>query len=402
MKLEENGIKQGAVIELLERITEKDKKYASGHILGSMCTFPHEFSTRLASMFPEKNLGDPGLFPGTARLEEDCIQMMGDMLGCEKVVGNITTGGSEANIIAMRVAKKMKAIGHPEVIIPETAHASFHKAADFMGFTLKELKIDADFQIDLGDLERAITSNTLAVVGIAGTTSLGLVDPIEEMGKIIEERDSDIFFHVDAAFGGFVLPFLVELGHDIPKYDFTVNAVHSMTCDPHKMGMNLIPSGGFMLREEIYRDGLGFDIPYLAGGAFKHFNIMGTRPGSVVIACWGLMKHLGKNGLRKVVNTCWENTLYFRDRIRELDKYIDVAAEPLMNVIGIVSVTHVSIARIDATLKENGWYLGLFKDMTPPLVRVVLMPHITRETIDDFFDVFERVLKDLNSTPQVY
>ncbi len=323
--------------------------------------------------------------------------MLGDMLGDENVVGNLVAGGSEANIVAMHVAKlSCPSMGKPEVIVPASAHASFQKASEFMGFNLRVLPLNESFEIDLGDFENALNENTVAVAGIAGTTSLGLIDPLEEMAEIIEARDADIFFHVDAAFGGFVLPFLRDLGHDLPKFDFSIPAIKSITCDPHKMGMNLIPSGGFILRESYYHDVLGFDIPYLAGGAFKHFNFTGTRPGNVAIACWGLMQHLGREGFRDIVRECWDNTVYFRKRLDELSRYVLVAHEPLMNVIGIKSVTGVSMKEIDTALRNAGWYLGYFGKMDPPIERVVIMPHVQQPAIDEFMVDLEKILKQLN------
>jgi len=397
MKLQERGESQQQVLDKIEKAVAEDERYDSGRILGSMCTFPHEFAIKIASMFPEKNLGDPGLFPGTSRLEAETIQMLGDLLGEEHVVGNIVGGGSEANIIAMRVAKKFNEhLENPEVIAPETVHASFHKAADFMGFKIKIIKVNEEFEVDLAEFDSAINENTIGVVGIAGTTSLGLVDPIEEMGKIIESKRNDIYFHIDAAFGGFVLPFLRDLGHEFPMYDFSVPQVKGMTIDPHKMGLNLIPSGSFILREHIYKDVLGFDIPYLAGGAHQHFNVMGTRPGNVVLACWGLLHHLGREGFRAVVKDCWENTLYLRERIGELEQYINVAHEPVINVLGIKSVTNVPMVEIDKALRNKGWYLGFFRGFNPPIERIVIMPHVTRQAIDEFIDDFATILKDLN------
>ena len=80
---------------------------------------------------------------------------------------------------------------------------------------------------------------------MAGTTEFGQVDPVEEIGRIAEEKD--VFFHVDAAFGGFVIPFL----EGCPlKFDFAVPGVSSIAIDPHKMGMSTIPSGGLLYRNE--------------------------------------------------------------------------------------------------------------------------------------------------------
>jgi len=57
---------------------------------------------------------------------------------------------------------------------------------------------------------------------------------------------NDLFLHVDAAFGGFVIPFL-DRKYD---FDFSVKGVSSITADPHKMGMSTIPAGGLLFREE--------------------------------------------------------------------------------------------------------------------------------------------------------
>jgi tyrosine decarboxylase/aspartate 1-decarboxylase len=115
-----------------------------------------------------------------------------------------------------------------------------------LGIKLRKANLKDDFQLDLNHFESLINRNTCGVVGIAGTTSLGLVDPIKEMGDIIE--DNEIFFHVDAAFGGFILPFLKYLNFQVPLWDFSVPSVDSITADPHKMGFGIIPTGGIFLR----------------------------------------------------------------------------------------------------------------------------------------------------------
>ena len=81
-----------------------------------------------------------------------------------------------------------------------------------------------------------IDRNTICLVGVAGTTEYGMVDPIEDLSKIACEHD--IFLHVDAAFGGMVIPFLER---PIP-FDFALPGVTTIAVDPHKMGMSTIPA----------------------------------------------------------------------------------------------------------------------------------------------------------------
>jgi len=270
--MQKEGIEKQKILELLEKKLKKDLSYDSGSILGSMCSEPLNFTKEIHNKYISKNLGDPGLFLGTAELENEVIREIGELFGDGNIYGTFTTGGSEANLIAMRIARNLHPqIKKPEIVLPCSAHISFDKAADLLNIKLKKVNLLDNFQLDLNHLESLINDKTCAVVGVAGTTSLGLVDPIEEIGEYIQGRD--IFFHVDAAFGGFVLPFLKELGYPVPAWDFSVKRVDSITADPHKMGLGVIPSGGYLIKDASILKKTGFEIPYLAGGNFKHFHI---------------------------------------------------------------------------------------------------------------------------------
>ena len=386
-----DGLKKQEIIDILEKKLSKDFSYESGYILGSMCTDPLEFGREIYIKYLSKNLGDPGLFPGSADLESELIAEIGELFNGSGIIGTITTGGSEANIIAMRIAKNLRPdIKKPEIVVPVSAHMSFEKAGDLMGFKIQKAHLKENFELDLNYFESLINKNTVGVVGIAGTTSLGLIDPIEDIGQIIEGRE--IFFHVDAAFGGFVLPFLKELKHNIPTWDFKVKSLSSITADPHKMGLGIIPTGGIFLRNPTILQKTGFEIPYLAGGNFKHFHIVGTRPGGTVIAFWAIMKHLGKNGFIEIVKRCMENTDYLVKRLLEI-KGIKLATDPVMNVVGITTENGESICEIEEELRKKNWMLGKFIDFN--LIRLVIMPHVKKSHLSKFADELEVIVKKL-------
>lgn len=377
----------------LENKLSKDLSYDSGFIMGSMCTEPSSFAIEIFAKYISKNLGDPGLFPGTAEIEIELIKEIGILFGCSDVMGTITTGGTESNIIAMRIAKYLsKNINKPEFVVPSSAHISFNKGADLLGITLKKAKLKEDFTLDLEDLQSLVSENTIGIGGIAGTTPLGLVDPIEEMAQIAEENDC--FLHIDGAFGGFVLPFLKNLGYEIPKWDFSVKNVHSITADPHKMGLGPIPGGGFFMKSSSLKEEIRYEIPYLAGGCFKHFNLVGTRSGASVIAFWAIWKYLGISGYEKIIKECMENTLYLTKQIEDIPN-IKVASKPLMNVVGITTENSVSVAKIDSELRKNKWMLGLFNDIN--VLRAVIMPHVKKEHIDKFCEDLSVVSKNIHT-----
>jgi tyrosine decarboxylase/aspartate 1-decarboxylase len=383
----EEGLDKNVILKLLEEKLKIDKSYETGSILGSMCTVPLDLGTEVYMKYASKNLGDPGLFLGTLALEEELATEIGELFGGKNITGTFTTGGSEANLIALRIARKLRTdIKKPEIVLPISAHISFDKAADLLGIKLRKARLKSDFTLDLNEFESLINKNTCGVVGVAGTTSLGLVDPINEIGQMIKGKD--IFFHVDAAFGGFVLPFLKNLNFKTPLWDFSVKEVDSITADPHKMGMGVIPTGGIFLRDKSILEKIGFEIPYLAGGNFKHLSIVGTRSGGTVIAFWAIMKSLGIKGFNKIIKHCMDNTNYLVKRIGEIRGF-KLPTEPVMNIIGITTENGESICSIDKQLRKRNWMTGKFVDFN--LIRVVIMPHVQKIHLDNFCDDLEKI-----------
>jgi tyrosine decarboxylase/aspartate 1-decarboxylase len=387
----EEGLEKQEILKKLETKLGKDLSYDSGSILGSMCTNPLEFGIEVFMKYVSRNLGDPGLFLGTYELEKELVSEIGELFGGKNIIGSLTTGGSEANLIAMRIAKKLRPdIFKPEIVVPISAHISFDKAADLLGITLRKVNLTDDFKLDLNHFESLINRNTCGVVGIAGTTSLGLIDPIAEIGKIIQDRN--IYFHVDAAFGGFVLPFLKNLGFQVPSWDFSIESVDSITADPHKMGLGIIPTGGLFIRNASILQKVGFNIPYLAGGDFKHLHVVGTRSGGTIIAFWAIIKSLGMNGFTKIVKKCMENTFFLVKKIQRINK-IKLVTEPVMNIVGFTSEDGEKINVIEEKLRKLNWMVGKFELFN--IIRIVVMPHVQKNHLVNFCNDLEKILEEL-------
>ncbi|MHA1519043.1 MAG: tyrosine decarboxylase MfnA [Promethearchaeota archaeon] len=382
----------------LENILDNDIPYNSGQILGAMSTPPHEIAAKLYSKYIEKNIGDRGLNPGTAKLENHLVTLMGNLLGAEnskQFGGNMTSGGTESNLIAINLAKTLQPhIQKPNIVISEAAHYSFEKISHLMNIELRYAPILPDLLPDMAKFEALINDNTIALVGIAGTSALGLVDPIDKMAKLA--RNYNKFLHVDGAFGGFVLPFLEKLGMKYPLYDFRLPEVSTFSVDPHKMGMNINPSGLFLARNnglDHRVDNVGFQIPYLAGGGHQSFNILGTRPGAPVIAFWGLIQYMGFDGFMQIMKKSWNLTLLLQDYLSEISQ-LRIVAPPQMNVLGIQfsNPNKNNTRKLNQKLRDRGWYLGHFDQWD--LLRFVMMPHVTSEHLASFIVDLKQILRD--------
>ncbi|NJE05564.1 tyrosine decarboxylase MfnA [Thermococcus sp. M36] len=368
------GASEEEVLEELERKTSRDLTFDSGRILGSMCTYPHPFAVRVVQTYIDRNLGDPGLHVGSQRIEGEAIEMLSSLLGLKKGYGHIVSGGTEANILAVRAFRNLADVEKPELILPESAHFSFIKASEMLRVKLVWAKLKEDHSVDVKDVEAKITDNTIGIVGIAGTTGLGVVDDIPALSDLA--LDYGLPLHVDAAFGGFVIPFAKELGYEIPDFDFRLKGVQSITIDPHKMGMVPIPAGGIIFREKKFLEAISVPAPYLAGGKVWQATITGTRPGASALAVWAMIKHLGFDGYKDVVRKAMELSRWFAAELKKIPG-VYLIREPVLN---IVSFGTENLEEVEEELKRRGWGISAHRGY----IRIVMMPHVKREHLEEF------------------
>ena len=385
--MDDKPVDKEDILKELSEMHKLDYDYADGRILGSMCTEAHPFAKEVYYDFLDTNLGDPGLFKGTRLIETKVIESIGELLSIEKPYGHIVTGGTEANLMAIRAARnharKYKGIVDGEIIVPASAHFSFKKAADMLNLRIVEADLDDNYKIDVESVKELISDKTVAIVAIAGTTELGLIDPIEEISKIAFENN--IYFHVDAAFGGFIIPFLRRLGFDLPVFDFSLEGVCSITVDPHKMALAPIPAGGIIFREEEYLEVMAVDSPYLT--VKTQSTIVGTRLGASSAATYAIMKYFGKEGYSKMAKELMDTTNFFKDGLEEIG--YEVVCEPELNIVAF-NHPDMNTNVLAEKLEGLGWKVSVAK--CPVAIRVVLMNHIKishiKELLEDLKGIY--------------
>jgi len=371
------------VLRELDDFQRRDFSFASGRILGSMCALPHPIAREAYIRFLETNLGDPELCPGTKAIEERFVAFLAELLHAPRTAtGQIVSGGTEGNITAMWLAKQLT--GKKEIVLPKSAHFSFAKIASLMSLKLVEVPLTKEFAMDVSALKKRIQSTTAGVVGVAGSTELGAVDPIPEIGEMCAEEH--LFFHVDAAFGGFVIPFLRELGYDVPAFDFQCRGVSTISLDSHKMGYSAIPLGTLMIRESSWLREITVESPYISSE--RQTGILGTRSGAPVAAAYAVSRYLGHEGYIEVVRSCMDVTRYAQRRITGLG--LSLVMEPTMNVLGVRLKRPATVVK---RLSEQGWRVNKVERLS--CIRIVCMPHITKQIIDEFIPVLKKTCEEV-------
>jgi tyrosine decarboxylase/aspartate 1-decarboxylase len=356
--MRESGSSEEDLFSFLSSKKQEDRGYRK--VLSSMCTVPHPVAVRAHMMFMETNLGDPGLFRGTAAIERMLVEQLGSLMHHPGAGGYATSGGTESNLQALRIARKLRNVASPNIVVPESAHFSFEKACDILSMELRTVPCDDRYRMDTEYLDASIDRNTACIVGIAGTTEYGVTDPIAHLSDLAEDRD--LYLHVDAAFGGLVLPFLDK---PIP-FDFSLPGVSSLSVDPHKMGLSTIPAGCLLVREPEMLETLNVDTPYLT--VKQEYTLSGTRSGGAVTGAFAVLEYLGREGLRAIVKGCMANT-------RRLIDGMETWGYPA------VVTPDVNVATFHCGRTPAGWQVSRTRNGH---MRIVCMPHIHRDVIEAY------------------
>jgi len=283
---------------------------------------------------------DPTVYPSARRLENDLVAAtLGHLRAPEEAVGTVTSGGTESVILAVKTArdyarKHRPQITDPNMLLPETAHASFQKAAHYLG--VKAILVDVDpvtMEASMDDVRAKLDENTILLVGSAPSYAHGVIDPIAELGALAQEKD--LLLHVDACIGGWVLPFERDLGVELPEFDFQVPGVTSMSVDLHKYGFT--PKGISILaqRNRELRSAQYYSCATWSGYSIINPTIQGSKSLAPMTAAWAVIQRLGKSGYRELIAKTWKATEQFVAGVGEIDG-IHVLGKPVM---GLVAVT---------------------------------------------------------------
>ncbi len=282
--------------------------------------------------------------PTSALIEDRVIRWLCELIGYgPEAFGVLASGGSEANLIALKCARDSAdgtirsqgmrpARGDLVVYASEQCHFSLEKSVDILGMgrqCLRKIDTDERFHIRV-DLLRAQIAKDLShgrvpccIVGMAGATSTGVIDPLPELAAIA--RENDCWFHVDAAYGG-GLAFSDKHEEKLRG----IELANSITFDPHKWmfvpfacGATLVRDGGNVLRdsfdispEYLSEDRGGADVEY----DFFRYGQMGTRRFNA-LKLWMAFKSMGKRGYAETVDRHLALTSYLAARLDELPDF---------------------------------------------------------------------------------
>jgi len=376
-------LRETEIIRKLLEIYSKTPKHDDGYILGSMTTRPDNIAVYAYNLFIHTNAGDTKIFPAIEYFSEEIIGFMSKLYG--RCTGFVTSGGTESNIIALYVAREKTR--RKLVIAPETVHHSVIWAAHLLGMEIRRVPVNDDHVADVrlvNEIVKNKKDEIAAIVLTAGTTEWGTIDPIEEVADIA--RRYDIYLHIDAAYGGLFIPPLYRKGYIKTNLKF-FDGVSSISVDFHKNGLSPIPSGLILFRDEELLSYARRELPYTLGK--YQYGLLGTRPGGSVAAVWAVIKKHGLEGYSIIAEKCLDTALYLYEKLSKINNVI--VWKPVLPIVVFKHKTIDSWDLLDSLI-SYGYYI--YRAPSIDGLRIVAMPHVTKEHIDRFIEIFMKILKE--------
>jgi len=303
---------------------------------------------------------------GARDMEREVISGMGALLGSDAAAGFITSGGSESNLCAL-LAAKSRAGRSGSVVMPRYAHYSFYKGCRM--FDLEPIAVDPPpgryGTVEPSQIAAAVRDDTIAMIGTAGTWPFGTVDPIGDLAGIAADRG--IYFHVDACFGGFILPFLERAGYhdDLRPWDFRVPGVCSVSADLHKNGMVPPPASSLYFRDaELLEHARRIAPP---GGTLS-----GTRPTGPIASAWTAFQLLG---LERYMAVSVRSMQLKEQLIAGLLEIPGLAVVPDSKInIFVAYSPEADLRPVAAQMTERGWMFVTNAQPEPVAICLCTMP----------------------------
>jgi glutamate/tyrosine decarboxylase-like PLP-dependent enzyme len=333
------------------------------------------------------NALNPFKFPEIAALEHEVVAMTGALTHVPaQGGGSMTSGGTESILMSMLVSReraRARGVDRPEILAPHSAHPAYAKAAHYFGMDLVQIPLDDSWRADVAAAARLASASTAVVVASAFSYPYGVMDPVADLASIAAEHGAGC--HVDACIGGFVLPFLERLGHDVAPWDFRVDGVTEISADVHKYGY--VPKGSSVIlhRDPDWSSHQVFLYDQWPAGLYGSPAIAGARPAAPIAVAWAVMRYLGLDGYTEMMRGVMATTAKVRSAIDALAS-VEIIGEPIGPVLSMHS-KELDLYAVGDVMDEKGWNLN--RNTEPRSLHLMLSPahaDVVDELIADLTD----------------
>lgn len=386
-RLPDQGAARDEVLtDIAAMAKSEDATGDAGRVSGSLYSGDHEhyhFLTQVFEHFAHANVLQRDMYPSATKFEGEIIAMAADLFHDPQPIGVVTSGGSDSLVHALYAyreeAREGRGIRTPNVVLPVTAHVALSKGAHWLGIEVRSAPLTEAFVADVDAMADLVDDDTIAIVGSAGDYAHGLIDPIERMSALAQDRG--VGLHVDGCLGGFLLPWAEQLGYDVPTWDFRAPGVTSISADTHKYGYALKGTSVLLYRDAALRSRQWFASTDWPGGLYLSPGLAGSRSGGLIASTWAAMVTMGREGYLAKAEAILATNDTIKAGIRAGIPELSVIGDPLF--MTSFQSSEVDVYLVNDALKERGWRMNSLQ-LPPALHFCVTGPNTQPGVAEDF------------------
>ena len=377
MSLPAEGRPAADVLAALDAAKADDVRWRSGRALTLAYVPPAEvldLQAEAYARFLGENALNTDAFPSLRMLQAEVVDVVsGWVHGGDQAAGFLTSGGTESILLAVRAARERgrteRGVTEPEMVLAESAHAAFEKAADYFGVRSVRVPVDGGWRADVGAMAAAVNDRTVLVVASAPQYPQGVVDPVTEVAALAAAQG--ISCHVDACIGGVTLHYLERLGQPVVPWDFRVDGVTSISVDLHKYGYTAKGVSVLLHRTKALRRYQTFLTDRWLGGRYGSSGVLGTKSGGTIAVAWAVLEHLGDAGYLRLTAAARRATEALADGIAAIEG-LELMAPPDATLVAIRATdpAGLDVNAVADALRRRGWYLD--RQGPPPSLHCTL------------------------------
>ena len=382
-------------------------------------TYMDEYGTRLMNEAVGINYIDETEYPRVAVMCGRCINMVANMWNspeeAEWKTGAVGIGSSEACMLGgvaawLRWRDRRRAQGKPydkpNLVMSTAYQVVWEKFCQLWQIEMRTVPITREHTtLNIDEAIRMCDENTICVVPIAGVTWTGMNDDIEALDKALDKYNAktgyDIPIHVDAASGGFILPFI----NPKKKWDFRLKWVLSISTSGHKYGLVYPGLGWVVWKDKKYLpDQMSFSVNYL-GANISQVGLNFSRPAAQILAQYYNFIHLGEDGYRDIHSNSMNIAQYCHDEIGKIP-YFKNYSDTLENPLFIWSLNPEfektakwTLFDLQDKLMQSGWMVPAYtmpkniEDMV--VMRVVVRQGMSRDMANMLIEDIRNAVEEL-------
>lgn len=402
----------------------KDETYAETqprlNLATFVTTYMDDYATRLMNESIAINYIDQTEYPRVAVVASRCINMVANLWNspeeAESKTGAVGIGSSEACMLGgvaawLRWRKRRMEEGKPHdkpnLVMSTGMQVVWEKFCQLWQIELRQVPLTRKNRtLCAKEALKMCDENTICIVPIAGVTWTGLNDDIETLNHELDAYNKmtgyDIPIHVDAASGGFILPFI----NPEHKWDFRLKWVKSISTSGHKYGLVYPGLGWVVWRDKSYLpDEMSFSVNYL-GAEVTQVGLNFSRPAAQILGQYYNFIRLGWEGYHAIQRNAMDIAQYCHERISKMECF-EVYNDEVVNPLFIWSLSEEyerkakwTLYDLQAKLQESGWMVPAYtmpKDIEDMVVmRIVVRQGMSRDMADMLLKDIENAVAELD------